>query len=187
MRKRQAPRGQKSAAGARRLAALSRQKLLRRIRGVQPQGSEEGRPLGASPRPPTTGGTSPIWPPADVGAAAEPHEHWFVQRALTMRRMYDSSSVLPPFRKRVDRPWQGGQELQRYNNCSIWRYEHREHGPVISKVVTQDPKQGCIGLGFEQEVDMLSRLRGHPNLIRLVDVWAAYDEVAIMTQWGGGH
>ena len=37
---------------------------------------------------------------------------------------------------------------------------------------------------FLQEVDLLSRLR-HPNIVKMVDTFATYDEVVIVTKYGG--
>ena len=75
--------------------------------------------------------------------------------------------------------------MHRYMSCQIWKYDDEEHGPVIAKVMTKDERQVGIDVIFLQEVDLLSRLRGHPNIVRMVDTYASHDEVALVTQYGG--
>ena len=71
--------------------------------------------------------------------------------------------------------------MHRYVACNIWKYDHREHGPAIAKVM---PKEKGFDACFLQEVDLLSRLR-HPNIVKMVDAFATYDEVVIVTKYGG--
>ena len=175
-------RGQLFAAGSRPFVAQSAKKLRRRLRCKQAEwGGEMMRPM-AGEKDPQCPQTPYLGGPSDA-QVPEPHEPWFFQRALALRRLCIHGSPPPP-KKGVHRPWEKGSVLHRYESCIIWKYEHREHGPVIAKVMTHGGIWDMDML-FLREVDMLSRLRGHPNLIRMVDIFATHEQAVIVTRYGG--
>ena len=130
-----ASRSRQSAAGAgvSISVAHSARKMLRRTRisGKQPEPAERARPLGGSPRRPSSIGCIA---PVDADGK-EPHEPWLFQKAW---RHLSQCSETPPPDSRVDRPWESGVNVHRYVACNIWKYDHREHGHTIAKVLPKE-------------------------------------------------